>query len=54
MGVQAVRLFDVFLLGPFMVWMGIARSAPRWASILLALAGLGTIWYNGLNYLRGA
>jgi len=49
---QNVRLLDVFLLGPFMVWYGInATGVPEWASTLMIISGIGTIIYNGRNYL---
>lgn len=50
---QAVRLVDVFLLGPFMMWMAGRSSAPEWARATLAAAGALTILYNGRNYLEG-
>lgn len=50
MKAQGVRLLDVFVIGPFLVWAGYrARTkAERYA-----LYGLGyaTILYNGRNYL---
>jgi len=49
---QNVRLFDVLLLGPFLMWAsrpGRKTSAERTA---LLLAGAGTILYNYNNYLR--
>jgi len=50
---QAVRLVDVFLLGPFMVWAGTRRSAlPDWARAALVISGVATVVYNGRNYLR--
>ena len=51
---QAVRLFDVFVLGPWLVWLG-ARSARRGSGFeraALVSVGLGTILYNGSNYLE--
>jgi len=49
---QNVRLVDVFLLGPFMVWFGInATVVPEWTSTLMIISGIGTIIYNGRNYL---
>lgn len=49
---QGVRLVDVFLLGPFMVWVGARPGAlPEWARALMVVSGAGTIVYNGANYL---
>ena len=50
---QAVRLMDVFALGPFMVWFGMeAKDVPDAARFVMIAAGLGTIALNGANYLR--
>lgn len=49
---QGVRLLDVWLLGPFMVWAGAARSLPAWARVSLVAGGALTIVYNARNYLE--
>jgi hypothetical protein len=50
---QEVRLLDVFLLGPFMVWFGArAQDVPPWARQAMILSGVATIAYNGTNYLK--
>lgn len=50
---QRVRLVDVFVLGPFMVWYaGRAADVPEWARGVLAGAGIATVLYNGANYLE--
>jgi len=55
MNVQTIRLIDVFLLGPFMIWAGArATGLPGWANAGLVLTGLATIAYNGSNYLSHA
>lgn len=48
---QGVRLADVYLIGPLMIWGG-ARAIPAnpIPGVLLTLFGLGTIVYNGVNY----
>lgn len=50
---QAVRLIDVAVIGPLMVWGGwkLRREAPAAASAL-AFFGLMTVVYNARNYLR--
>jgi len=48
---QYVRLVDVFLLGPFMIWFGYRSTLPAWPKLLMMAAGVGTIAYNGRNYL---
>jgi hypothetical protein len=43
----------VFLLGPFMVWFAAtATSAPQWARLTLAVAGVLTSLYNGYHFVR--
>ncbi len=49
---QWVRLLDVFLLGPFMIWYALqSRGMPDVAVAVLFLSGVLTIVYNGVNYL---
>ena len=51
---QSIRLLDVFLIGPLMIWGGKAlhdQGHPV-AGPLLALTGVSTIYYNGRNYVR--
>lgn len=48
---QGVRLFDVFALGPLMIYAASRLNSPNMAAIL-ALSGVGTIIFNGVNYLR--
>jgi hypothetical protein len=49
---QGVRLVDVLVLGPFMVWAGMqGRLRPDWANAALVVSGVATIFYNGRNYL---
>ena len=48
---QGIRLLDVFAIGPAMIKAG-ACVSNRNLKTLLLLAGLGTILYNGANYIR--
>ena len=50
MKTQRVRLVDVFVLGPFMIWASRAPELPPWARLALGLSGLATIVYNARNY----
>jgi len=50
--VQGVRLFDVFLLGPAMIYAGNKRTLTPNLSTLFMLAGIGTIIFNGANYVK--
>lgn len=53
MKAQWVRLIDVFALGPFMVWFGVAaKDMPDWARIALVASGVSTSVFNGINYVR--
>lgn len=51
MKAQNVRLFDVFVLGPAMIWAGY-KLAQKPIGKFLSIAGLGTIAYNWENYQR--
>lgn len=50
---QLVRLIDVVVLGPFMMWAG-RELRPRWAGDLMQVAGLLTIAYNARNLVGTA
>lgn len=50
---QRIRLVDMFLLGPFMIWFGIqAQAVPDLAKGVMVISGIATVIYNGRNYLR--
>lgn len=48
---QLVRLMDVFVFGPLMISAAVSQKS-RYFSAALLLIGLGTIVYNGANYLE--
>lgn len=49
---QEVRLIDVFILAPFMVWFGMkAEGVPKLAKTAMIVSGILTALYNGRNYL---
>ena len=49
---QYVRLIDVFLLGPALLYTATILSRDRpLLHLFLAVAGAGTIYYNARNYL---
>jgi len=49
---QLVRLIDIFLLGPFMIWFGvIAIGISVTFKMIMVLFGIATVIYNGWNYL---
>lgn len=49
---QAVRLIDVLVLGPFLIWAGHQRQLPSWGRDTLNAIGVLTITYNLRNYLE--
>lgn len=51
---QGVRLLDVFLIGPLMIWGGDAlkKRGHGVAGPVLSATGVATIFYNGRNYVR--
>lgn len=53
MKAQSIRLADVLIIGPVMVWGGwkLRKDNPLLGQTLL-LAGIGTVLYNGYNYRR--
>ncbi len=48
---QTVRLVDIGLLGPFMIWYGFQDRVPAWAGTLMVVSGLLTMVYNARNYV---
>lgn len=52
MKAQPVRLVDIFLLGPFMVWASTRRTLPEWARLTLLVSGILTVAYNAENYRK--
>ncbi len=55
---QWVRLLDVFILGPFMIWYALATAGneelPTGSALALLVGGILTIVYNGLNWSRNS
>ena len=50
---QEVRLYDVFLLAPFLAYIGYkAKGLKNWERIAIYLIAGGTAIYNGRNYLK--
>ena len=48
---QAIRLADVFLIGPVMMYAGLGKRMPEMLRLALFAFGALTIIYNGANYL---
>lgn len=52
---QAVRLLDVFAVGPLLVYAGARNSTlPTWLRLTLGGIGVATIGYNLTNYVATA
>lgn len=52
---QAIRVADVFLVGPAMIFGGRKLATKRSSRMLgwsLVIFGVATVLYNGRNYLR--
>jgi hypothetical protein len=50
---QNIRLADVFLLAPFMIYFGLkARGVSKTEKSIMIVAGVGTAIYNLNNYLK--
>ena len=50
---QNIRLVDVFILAPFMIYFGLkAKGISKTEKSIMVLAGIGTALYNGNNYLK--
>lgn len=53
MKTQTIRLMDVFLLAPFMIWFGLkAKGISETAKYIMVLSGIATAIFNGVNYLE--
>ena len=50
---QIVRLYDIFLLAPFLLYVGYkAKGLKNWEKYGIYLIGITTILYNGRNFLK--
>ena len=53
MKTQEIRLIDVFLLGPFLIWAGLQKKRlSKTSQLLLIGGGVATIIYNAKNFLE--
>ncbi len=48
---QTIRLLDIFLIGPLMIYFGQKSKPESFFSMLLVFFGATTITYNLKNYL---
>ena len=51
MDVQKVRLLDVFVVAPFLFYVGTRKELPKNLRIGLIILAAATLIYNGKNYL---
>ena len=49
---QAVRLIDVFVLAPAMVYASTFTQMPDYVRLILYVSGVATLVFNGQNYLE--
>ncbi|HHZ95525.1 MAG TPA: hypothetical protein EYN67_08195 [Flavobacteriales bacterium] len=49
---QYVRLLDVFLLAPIMIYASTFKALPDWVRLVLLVSGVATMVFNGKNYLE--
>jgi hypothetical protein len=48
---QNIRLLDVFLIGPIMIYAGTHKQLAPWVRFSLLVFGAATIYYNAKNYM---
>jgi hypothetical protein len=48
---QLIRLVDVFFIGPIMIKASTSRELTKGEKQFLAISGIGTIIFNGYNYI---
>ncbi len=49
---QNIRLVDVFILSPIMIYAGTFKSLPTWLRVSMIGMGVATAFYNGKNFLK--
>lgn len=49
---QGVRLLDIGVLGPLMIFSALDKTPPPWLKLAMVGMGVGTILYNLKNYLE--
>lgn len=50
---QQVRLLDVFVVAPFLIYTSTLKGNPsKWVRLSLLVLGVATLVYNGSNYLK--
>ena len=49
---QPVRMADVLVFGPLMIYSGLGKKTPNWLRVGMVVIGAGTILYNLANYFE--
>lgn len=49
---QAIRLADVFLIAPYLIYLSAKDKMNRLDRNILITLGVATLVYNGMNYLK--
>lgn len=53
MNVQHIRLLDVFVVAPFLIYVGTRKELTPMVRMGVVALGVATFLYNGKNYLDG-
>jgi len=48
---QFVRLLDVFVLAPAMIYASTYKEIPNYVRLILFISGICTLVFNGSNYM---
>jgi hypothetical protein len=48
---QKIRLFDVFVIAPILIYGATRKEIPTWLRVSLGFIGVATAYYNAKNYL---
>jgi len=48
---QHIRLVDVFVLAPAMVYASTFKQIPDYVRVILFVSGVATLVFNGKNYM---
>jgi hypothetical protein len=53
-GVQEIRLIDVFFIAPVLIYAGTREELPKALKVTLVVLGVATFLYNGHHFLLNA
>ena len=48
---QSIRLVDVFILAPAMIYASTFTQMPDYVRLILFVSGVATLIFNGKNYM---